>query len=221
VVREIGRRVLSAAIPALERFCRLYAAFGVGGISREQDAALDSLALIGGTEAAQAVIRLIERGDVQGATLKKALNLAAVVGGILPVKLVEAFLGADDPALRGAACRLAWRWLSLAPILVGLLDDIDVEVKISAACALGNMGGQEAMPMLLALLRASPSSDIIDATVSIADEQCIVELGRLARSGTNLSAAAFASLESIDHPLAEKLVNRLNGGTAGGQAVSR
>lgn len=211
VAHELGRRGLAAAVPALEHYCRLYAAFGVGGISREQDAALDALTAIGGHEAVRAAVRLIERGDVQGTTLNRAVNLVADHGPTLPITLIEAFVRADDPALRRDGCRLARRWPSLVPTLIGLLDDTSAEVKISAACVLGQMGCLEAKPLLLVLLRGAPSSEVIDATAGVADEECIVQLGRLARSGSALAAAAIDALHSIDHPLAEKLVMRLNG----------
>lgn len=214
VVGEIGRRQLSAAIPALEHFCRLYAAYGIRGVSREQEAALDALTQIGGADATRAVTRLIERGEVQGEARKKAVRIAAEQGGALPIELLESILQVDDPALRRDGCRLARRWPSLVPLLVGLLDDIDSDVQIAAACALGDMGWQGARPLLLRLLRSVPSSEVIDTVVGVADEQCIVELGRLARSETALAAAALAALQAIDHPLAEKLVERLAGMTA-------
>jgi hypothetical protein len=61
------------------------------------------------------------------------------------------------------------------------------------------MGRIEARPRLKTLLRDHPSEDVIDATSWIADEECVVLLGRIARSTSVLADAALASLENIDH----------------------
>lgn len=44
------------------------------------------------------------------------------------------------------------------------------------------------------------------AIVDIADEECVVLLGRIARTMPDLSAAARAALEDIDHPQAARMV---------------
>jgi hypothetical protein len=64
------------------------------------------------------------------------------------------------------------------------------------------MGKIEARDRLKTLLRHGPSEEVIEAVSPIADEECTVLLGRIARSGSALADAAFASLESIDHPRA-------------------
>jgi HEAT repeat protein len=66
--------------------------------------------------------------------------------------------------------------------MIDLLDDLNQAVARSAACALGQMGRIEARPMLATLLREEPSEAVIDAVSSVADEECIVSLGRIARS---------------------------------------
>lgn len=53
--------------------------------------------------------------------------------------------------------------------------------------------------MLKSLLRDSPSEELINAASSIADEECAVLLGRIARSGSVLADAALISLENTDH----------------------
>src|SRR5262245_9336379 len=73
---EVGRRQLAAAVPALETLCRRFAGFGASREVPEQVAALRSLALIGGHEAAEAVARLIDRAVVQGPGLVVALAAA-------------------------------------------------------------------------------------------------------------------------------------------------
>jgi HEAT repeat protein len=63
--------------------------------------------------------------------------------------------------------------------MIDLLDDLNQGVARSAACALGQIGRIEARPMLAKLLREEPSEEVIDAVSSIADEECMVQLGRI------------------------------------------
>jgi HEAT repeat protein len=64
------------------------------------------------------------------------------------------------------------------PLLVELLDDTDRGVVREAACALGRMGHHEARTPLVRLLHEQPSTAIIDAITSVADEECLIILGR-------------------------------------------
>src|ERR1035438_7524142 len=45
-----------------------------------------------------------------------------------------------------------------------------------------------------------PSEEVIDAVSSIADEECMVQLGRIARTEPALLDAALNALEDIDQP---------------------
>ena len=90
-------------------------------------------------------------------------------------------------------------------ILIDLLDDLDRRVATAAALALGRMGRIEARPILKGLLRDAPSEDLIEAVSSIADEECVVLLGRIARSSSVLADAALASLENADHAQADTI----------------
>ena len=62
---EAGRRRLGA-IDALEALCRRFQGFGLEHLIPEQAAALQALAIIGGSEAACAVTRIIVERIVQG-----------------------------------------------------------------------------------------------------------------------------------------------------------
>jgi hypothetical protein len=59
--------------------------------------------------------------------------------------------------------------------------------------------------MLAKLLRDEPSEEVIDAVSSIADEECMVPLGRIARTEPALSDAALNALEDIDQPRANAI----------------
>src|SRR5258707_15196361 len=75
LVTEAGRRRLAAAIPVLEALCRRFAGFGAGRIVPEQAAALNALVMIGGSDAAQTLVRLIARRIVQGPVCSRPSRL--------------------------------------------------------------------------------------------------------------------------------------------------
>ena len=120
-----------------------------------------------------------------------------------------ALLHDADPDVRADACRCAGAWRAAIPVLLDLIDDADGRVRIAALCALGRLGSREARPGLARLLRDAPSLEIIDAVAGIADEDCVIVLGRIARTRPALAAAARAALELIDHPRARQVVAAL------------
>jgi hypothetical protein len=196
---EAGRRRLAAAVPALAALCRRFAGFGTQRTVSEQAAAIEGLAMIGGRDAANAVSEIIERAVVQEPTLPIAVSAAVRLGSTLSPDTLRRLLQHAEPAIRADACRCARPLPDLILILIDLLGDLDRRVAISAAFALGRMGRIEARPILKRLMHDDPSEDVIDAVSSIADEECVVSLGRIARSRSALADAALVSLENIDH----------------------
>jgi hypothetical protein len=61
------------------------------------------------------------------------------------------------------------------------------------------MGRVEARPLLVRLLREEPSTEMIDAAASVADEACIILLGRLARTCPDLASAVVGVLAQLPH----------------------
>jgi hypothetical protein len=57
-----------------------------------------------------------------------------------------------------------------------------------------------------AIFARNPSAQIIDALAPIADEECVILLGRVARTVPDLSSAAFDALDAIDHPRALRIL---------------
>jgi HEAT repeats len=202
---ETGHRRLAAAVPALDALCRRFRGFGIEQAIPEQAAALDALAMIGGREAAQAVMRMIVEQVVQGPGLKSAVAVAASLGARLPSSVVASLLRHPASEIRASACCCAARSPAAIPLLVELLDDPDHVVAREAACALGRMGRHEARPLLLRLLREQPSAAVIDAVGGVADEDCIVVIGRIAHRDQALANAALAVLEAIASPRAMKI----------------
>ncbi len=195
---EAGRRRLAAAVPALATLCRRFAGFGTRRPVAEQVAAIEALVMIGGRDAAHAVSQLIERAEVQEPTLPIAVSAAARLGSTLSPDALRRLLRHAEPSIRADACRCARPSPDVILILIDLLDDLDRRVAMSAASALGRMGRNEARPILKGLLHDDPSAEVIDAVSSIADEECAVLLGRIARSRPALADAALISLENID-----------------------
>jgi hypothetical protein len=71
-------------------------------------------------------------------------------------------------------------------LLRELLDDLHRDVRIAEACALGRLGRSEVRALLVGYLREEPTAELIDAIAPIADEECAVLLGRVARSTPHL-----------------------------------
>jgi hypothetical protein len=206
---EAGRRRLAAAVPSLETLCQRFSGFGIDRMVPEQAAALQALAAISGREAAQAVSRLIVRGVVQGPALNLAVSTAARIGSTLPADVLQSLLRHPDPGIRASVCGCARRRPELISVMIDLLEDLNQGVARSAAYALGQIGRIEARPMLAKLLREDPSEELIDAVSSIADEECLVQLGRIARTEPALSDAALNALEGIDQPRANAIATAI------------
>jgi HEAT repeat protein len=206
---ETGRRRLVAAVPVLEAIGRRFAGFGADRIVPEQAAALDALADIGGSQAAQALARIIAKSVVQGPCLQRAVRAAARLRAKLPAGLVLQLLRHPNPQMRADACRCVGAWPGAAMPLNELLDDLHPYVAVAAACALGRLGRSEARPLLVRFLREQPSAELIDAIAPVADEECVVLLGRVARARPDLSEALLDALDTIDHPKAEKIADQI------------
>jgi HEAT repeat protein len=202
---EAGRRRLAAAVPALAALCGGFAGFGIDRPVPEQVAAIEGLAAIGGHDAAHAVAQFIDRAMVQGPTLKVAVSAAARLRSTLSADVLRSLLRHTDPSIQADACRCARPLPELIILLIDVLNDHDRTVARSAACALGQMGRLEARPMIKNLLRHAPSQDVIDAAALIADDECVVLLGRIARAGSSLADVALEALENIDGPRASAI----------------
>jgi|TARA_B100000315_G_scaffold20526_1_gene18138 hypothetical protein len=209
LIAEVERRGIATAVPVLEKLCFRFAGFGTDHLIPEQETALRALAAIGGHEAASSVSRLIFRAAVQGPTLKVAVDVAARLKSNLPGDIVHQLLGHADPEVRANACRFAQPTPDINSILIDLLDDLDERVNAAAACALGRMGYREARPILSRMLRDAPSEEIVEAISGVADEDCIILLGRIFQREPNLSGAVRDALDAIDHPRAAQVIGNV------------
>jgi hypothetical protein len=203
---EAARRRLVRAIPALEALCRRFKGFGLRHAVSEQIAGVRAIAAIGGREAARAVSRIIVDQLVQGPGLAVAINAAALLRCRLSAAISLPLLRHAEPAVRADAARCAHVGAEVIAVLIDLLGDLHSTVAVAAACALGRMGRLEARPGLLRLLRAQPSAEVIDAVSFVADDDCIVALGRIARTRQDVAADAMRALEAIDDERAAAIV---------------
>jgi HEAT repeats len=199
---EAGRRRLVDAVPALEALCRRFRGFGLDRAIPEQIAALQALAVIGGCEAANAAERLITGRVVQGPGLDDALATAGRLGVGLPDAIAVPLLRDAAPRIRAGACRCARPSPAVIRVLIELLGDTDRGVVEEGACALGRMGRSEARPTLSQLLREAPSPAVVDAVAAVADDECLVLIGRLARTRPEMADAALAALDDFGTPRA-------------------
>jgi hypothetical protein len=71
------------------------------------------------------------------------------------------------------------------------------------------MGRSEVRPLLARYLREKPSVEVIDAIAPLADEDCVILLGRVARAVPDLSGVVVNALDAINHPRAEKIANAI------------
>jgi hypothetical protein len=199
---EAGRRRLASAVPALEALCRRFAGLGRERAIPEQTAAFEALAAIGGSSAAAAAADLIVKRGIEGPGLGVALAVAARLGVRLPDEVAARLLRASVAQIRAGACGCVRPSPAVIPVLIELLADADRRVAYESALALGRVGRTEARPVLTRLLREMPSPEVIDAAIAVADEECLVLLGRLARVRPDLADAALAALDGSDLPRA-------------------
>jgi HEAT repeats len=208
LAQEAARRKLVAAIPALEALCRRFKGFGQHHAVTEQAAALQAMAEIGGPSAA-AIRRIIVESIVAGPGLAEAVHAAAALRCILPEETAVELLRHPDPATRAHACRCAPRTEQSTAILLSLLEDLNAGVATEAAKALARMGRPDGRPWLLRLLARQPDADLLASIATIADDECTILLGRIARAHPALHDAALEALESIETPRAAAVLASL------------
>ena len=202
ITAEVGKRRLSAAVPALISLCNRFVGYGATAVVPEQVAALHALGAIGGKDAAHAVARLITRTIVQGPTLLAALTVAAQLGVVLPGDVALGLLRDPSPSVRAATCACVRTGHDVIVALLSLMADPDPEVVIASACALGRIGHADALRPLKRYLTERPSSRIVEALARVADDEAIVLLARNGRARRELTESAISALEEIDSPKA-------------------
>jgi HEAT repeat protein len=196
---EAGRRGLGDAVGALAALCNRFVGFGPDCRVPEQIAALEALGAIGGPEASRSVSHMIAKGILQGSNLAAALIAASRLDVKLNPDVALPLLRHAEPSVRSAACACVRAGGDIVATLIELLTDLNNEVGIAAACALGGMGRVEALPLLKRCLIEKPSPRVIEAVAGVVDEEAIVFLARLGRKRPDLAKSVLAALDEIDH----------------------
>lgn len=209
-VDEAVRRRPAGAVSALDNLCRRFKGFGLSRPVREQMIAVTGMAAIGGAEAATALRRLLTDNVIAEPGLPLVLDAAAKLRVRVPPGIVHDALNAADPDLRAQACRCARHWPATVPRLIELLEDLHRSVAREAAIALGVMGRNAATTTLIRLLKEEPTSEIMDALVSIGDDECFVALGRVADVWPDLRPMVVTALDSCEHRLAIAIICRID-----------
>lgn len=168
-------------------------------------AAVEGLAMIGGGDAAQAIGRIAVEQVVAGPGLARLAEAAASLGARLPADIIASWLHHPDPAVRADGCRCARGGARVTDMLIELLNDLNGMVASQAACALGRLGRTEARAPLMRLLQQAPSAEIIQAIEAVADEDCLVLLGRIGRARQDLTGVVITVLENSDTTRAARI----------------
>ena len=114
------------------------------------------------------------------------------------------------------AARLGWvaARFPVIPVITGIFSDIPVKPSPGGPDLQSKAATCERIPVaaltgnlrpLLRLLREAPSAPVIDSMSSVADEECLVILGRIARTRPDLADAALAALDSVGSSRAVKI----------------
>ena len=209
ITAEVGKRRLSAAVPALLSLCKRFVGYGASAVVAEQVAALNALGAIGGQETANAVSGLIIRKVVQGPTLITALKVASQLGVFLPGDVALRLLRDPESSVRSAACGCVRAGHEIIAELVSMMVDPNAEVAIASACSLGRMGRTEALGHLKRHLLERPSLGIVEALARVADDEAIVFLARVGRVRRDLTNSVISALEEIESPKALGAVDTL------------
>ena len=201
-LQEIAQRRLEAAIPAVMAVARIYA-------PEPQIAALQTLAAIGGVEAARAVTALMRTRAMTGTALLSGIVIAAALGCRLPAAVLQPFVRASDPAVRLALCQCLQGGAESVGVLQALVQDADHEVACTAARALALRGLPDGVAALVGALRRAPTQADIEAVAVIADETLMVELGKSARAHPTLAPQIIDALDSLEAPRASLIATGL------------
>ncbi|MCY4140972.1 MAG: hypothetical protein OXF56_22245 [Rhodobacteraceae bacterium] len=209
LAEEIVARSLTVAVPALERLWRRFHGFGINRPFREQNAVLETLSRLNGTEARSALRRIALGPGVPDSLLPAVLRAAADKRLDLPASFVSGFLDHQDSEIRKPAFALAHAAnVSVLRLREGLSDRL-ASIRRDAAVALAFRGDASGRDMLISVLAHAPSVELIDALGVICDDEVIVELGRCAMRFPDFAPRVVAILRELESPKAERLVVRL------------
>ena len=215
VERKLGDR----AVPALDRLWRRFKGFGRERSLPEQEAVVETLALIGTEGAKDLLARIVAAADLPPPLLPVSLRAALAAGLGLPRGFAGPLLCHADPQVRACAAGLGRFGRHDIAALEGLIDDTHPPARRAAAVAPGRLGRVSAKTVLLEELRRDPASEIVAVLSGIADDDIAVHLGRCAGAHPALAGTIAANLEEMQTDLSLKIARRIRGVSAGPEAA--
>ena len=152
--------------------------------------------------------------------VRNAVTILGEQGGDRAVELCTSALANPDAMVRKEALRSLTRLgdPESGPIVVGLLDDPDPEVRTAAAVAAGELRAARALKPLIAALDETKDPDVavplIRALGRIADPGAVVSIEKRAvpsmfsKPRRDVRIAAYRALSEIGTPRARRLLNQ-------------
>lgn len=152
--------------------------------------------------------------------VRNAISILGEQGGERAVELCTSALANPDARVRKEALRSLAKLgdLESGPIVVGLLDDPDVDVRLAAIVAAGELRVERALKPLIATLKGTKNPDealtLIRALGRIADPGAVASIEKHAvtslfsRPRTDVRITAYRALNEIGTPRARRLLNQ-------------
>jgi hypothetical protein len=159
-------------------------------------------------------------GDENRFLARNAIVILGDVGGERAVELATEALASPDARIRREALRSLTKLgdTSSGPLVVGLLEDSDDEVRSAAAVAAGELKVERALKPIMTMLDETRDMDralpLIRALGHLGDPGAVASIERYAvkslfsRPPADVRVAAYRALHQIGTPHARKLLNR-------------
>lgn len=206
----VDRGLGDVAVPELRALWNRFKGFGIKSPLPEQQLALETLAAIGSDAAKSAISKILAAPDLPDSLLPLALLAAARAGLNLPQAQVLPWLEHDAPTVRAQAFALIQSSNPPQSTLEIGFSDPDPSVRRTALISAGNLGHGSAKVGLIAEFRKNPTGQIIEALLSVADDDIIVEIGRYALENPAHQALIADELKALDTAKARKIAQRIN-----------
>lgn len=206
----VERGLGDIAVPGLVTLWNRFKGYGIATPLPEQLLALETLSVIGNGAAKNEISKILAAKDLPDSLLPFALQAAAKVGLNLPQKQVLPWLEHDAPTVRVHAFALLQSSNPQRSTIEIGFSDPDPAVRRAALTVAGNLGHVSARAGLLAEFRKNPTGQTIEALLSVADDDIIVEIGRYALANQKHQALITEGLEALDAAKAHVLAKRIN-----------
>ncbi len=206
----VERGLGDIAVPGLVTLWNRFKGFGIAAPLPEQLLALKTLSAIGNDAAKKEISKILAAQDLPDSLLPFVLQAAVSVGSNLPQAQILPWLEHDAPTVRAQAFALIQSSNPQRSTLEIGFSDPDPAVRRAALTAAGYLGHVSARAGLLVEFRKNPTSQTIEALLSVADDDIIVEIGRYALANQNHQALIADELEALDTAKARMLAQRIN-----------